>query len=209
MKDIEKRIAENIQVPEDMYLEGLLDITGSLFSELTQFLENEHRYIGITKSYIHTVKLTIERIDQSVRPEDIEIYGRILYLYKPFLKKEFKRLRNKKLTAGDSVIVIINKIIEIIVQEKKQDFRFHKEVRTLRKIISKFFENIRNKKKEDPLYSLSNAIKEYKDSGSVGKYPLDVFSFIDNQYIKEELKDPGERLKEESDNKINEISFDN
>ena len=121
MKDIEKRIAENIQVPEDMYLEGLLDITGFLFSELTQFLENEHRYIGITKSYIHTVKLTIERIDQSVRPEDIEIYGRILYLYKPFLKKEFKRLRNKKLTAGDSVIVIINKIIEIIVQEKSKN----------------------------------------------------------------------------------------
>lgn len=55
MKDIEKRIAENIQVPEDMYLEGLLDITGFLFIELTQFLENEHRYIGITKSYIHTV----------------------------------------------------------------------------------------------------------------------------------------------------------
>lgn len=160
MKDIEKRIAENIQVPEDMYLEGLLDITGFLFSELTQFLENEHRYIGITKSYIHTVKLTIERIDQSVRPEDIEIYGRILYLYKPFLKKEFKRLRNKKLTAGDSVIVIINKIIEIIVQEKKQDFRFHKEVRTLRKIISKFFENIRNKKKKDPLYSLIALLKE-------------------------------------------------
>lgn len=60
MKDIEKRIAENIQVPEDMYLEGLLDITGFLFIELTQFLENEHRYIGITKSYIHIVKLTIE-----------------------------------------------------------------------------------------------------------------------------------------------------
>ena len=56
---------------------------------------------------------------------------------------------------------------------------------------------------------LFRSIKEYKDSGSVGKYPLDVFSFIDNQYTKEELKDPGERLKEESDSKINEISFDN
>lgn len=207
MKDIEKRIAEDIQVPEDMYLEGLLDMTEFLFNELTQFLENENRYIGVTKSYIHTVKLTIEKINQSVRPEDIEIYGRILYLYKPFLKKEFKRLRNKKLTAGDSVIVIINRILNIIFQEKKQDFRFHREVRTLRKIIFKFFENIRNKKKEDPLYSLSNAIKEYKDSGTVGKYPLDVFSFIDNQYTKEELKDPGERLEEESDSKINEISF--
>ena len=60
MKDIEKRIAENIQVPEDMYLEGLLDITGFLFIELTQFLENEHRYIGITTvSYTHLTLPTI------------------------------------------------------------------------------------------------------------------------------------------------------
>lgn len=208
MKDnIEKRIAEDIQISEDLYLEGLLDVTSFLFGELANFLEEEHRYIGITKSYIHTVTLTFNKINQSVRPEDIDVYGKILYLYKPFLRREFKRLRGKKLTSGDTVIVIINKVLDIIVQEKKQDFRFHREVRTLKKIISKFFDNIRNRKKEDSLYSLSNAIKEFKESGLIGKYPLNTFSFIDSQVTKEELKNPGERLKEESDSKIDEISF--
>ena len=46
MKDIEKRIAENIQVPEDMYLEGLLDITGFLFSgEATSVNEDSTTHI--------------------------------------------------------------------------------------------------------------------------------------------------------------------
>lgn len=208
MKDsIEKRIAEGIQIPEDLYLEGLLDITSFLFSELKNFLEEENRYIGITKSYIHTVNLTFNKINQLVREEEINIYGKILYLYKPLLKKEFKRLRGKKLTSGDSVIVIINKILNIIFQDKGQDFRFHKEVRTLKKIISKFYNNIRNRRKEDSLYSLSNAIKEFKKDGIIGKYPLDTFSFVDAQNVKEELVNPGERLKEESECKVDEVLF--
>lgn len=208
MKDnnIEKRIAEDIQIPEDLYLEGLLDITGFLFKELIKFLEEEHRYFGVTKSYIHTINLTFSKINQLVEEKDINVYGKILYLYKPLLKKEFKRMRGKKLTPGDVTIVIINRILDIIIQEKKQDFRFHREIKTLKKIIIKFFDNIKNKKKEDPLYSLSNTIKEFKKNGTIGKYSLDTFSFIDFPIEKEELKNPGERL-EDNDNKIDEISF--
>lgn len=205
-ENIERRVAEGIQLPEDLYLDGLLDMTSFLFTELVNFLEEENRYLGITKSYIHTVTLTFIKINQSVKEEDIDVYGRILYLYKPLLKREFKRLKSKKLTSGDSVIVIINKILNIIIQDKGQDFKFHKEVKTLKKIITKFFDNIKNRRKEDPLFILSNTIKEYKESGLIGKHSLNSFSFIDDQYVKEELKNPGERM-EDSDGKVDEIVF--
>ena len=163
MKDIiENRVSKEIQIPEDTFLEGLLDITEFLFSELEKFLEEENRYHGITKSYMNTINIAFCRFNKEVSEDDVILYGKILYLFKPILKREFRRLKDKKLSLGDVTIVIINKILSIVSEEKTVSFRFSKELKTLRKIISKLFDNIKMKKKEDPLYQLSNSIKTYK-----------------------------------------------
>lgn len=207
MKELDKRVDKDIQITEDLYSEGLLDITQFLCSELEIFLGEEGRYMGITKSYVHSIHESFSKMNKKVSESDIEVYGKILYLFKPLLKREFRRLKSKKLSSGDSIIVMINKILEIIFTEKTQQFKYNKELRTIRKIINKFYENIRNPKKKDPLYILSNTIKLYKESGKIGKFPLDQFSLIDsNSDEKIELESPGERVKV-IDKKVSEVSL--
>ena len=207
MKELNKRVDKDIQITEDLYSEGLLDITQFLCSELEIFLGEEGRYMGITKSYVHSIHESFSKMNKKVSESDIEVYGKILYLFKPLLKREFRRLKSKKLSSGDSIIVMINKILEIIFTEKTQQFKYNKELRTIRKIINKFYENIRNPKKKDPLYILSNTIKLYKESGKIGKFPLDQFSLIDsNSDEKIELESPGERVKV-IDKKVSEVSL--
>ena len=207
MKDLDKRLDKEIQISEDMYSEGLLDITAFLYGELCRFLEEEGRFIGITKSYTHSMQESYSRMNKTVTEEDIDTYGRLLYLYKPLLRKEFKRLRSKKLSSGDSVIVIMNKILDIIFEEKTPRFRYTKEFRTVKKIVTKFYDNIRNPKKKDPLFILSNTIKTYMESGKVGKFPLHQFSLSDVVVQKVELSIPGERVDEEGGKKVSEINL--
>ena len=207
MKDLEKRLDKEIQISEDMYSEGLLDITAFLYGELCKFLEEEGRFIGITKSYTHSIQESYSKINKTVTEEDIDTYGRLLYLYKPLLRKEFKRLKSNKLSSGDSVIVIINKILNIIFEEKTPRFRYTKEFRTIRKIILKFYDNIRNPKKKDSLFFFSNTIKTYMESGKVGKFPLHQFSLSDVVVQKEELETPGERVDEGSGKKVSEVNL--
>ena len=54
---IEKRIMPDISVSEELYISGLLDVTSYLCSELTSFLIEEERYVGITKSFMHSIKI--------------------------------------------------------------------------------------------------------------------------------------------------------
>lgn len=204
MKELDKRVDKDIQISEDLYSEGLFDIVSFLCTELEIFLEDEGRYFGITKSYIHSIKESYNRVSCKVSESDIEIYGKLLYLFKPLLKKEFRRLKSKKLSSGDSAIIMIHKILEIIFTEKPQQFKYSKELKTIRKIINKFYENIKNPKKKDPLYILCNTIKLYKEDGKVGKYSLDQFSLTEIGIAKEKLESPGERIEEEN-NKLSEV----
>lgn len=210
MKDfLEKRVDQKIVISDiDEYLEGLLDISSFLCSELYTFLKEEGRYLGITISYMKSINDSYNKINKNVTESDIVSYGKLLYLYKPLLRREFKRLKSKKLSSGDSVIVMLNKILDIISTEKTQKFKYSKELRTIRKIISKFFDNIRNNKKNDSMFGLGNEIKSLINEGKTGKYPLDQFSFNENRDLeKSELQSPEERVQEETNNKINEIDL--
>lgn len=200
--DIEKRIYPDLRISDELYISGLLDITGFLCSELTEFLIKENRYYGITKSYMKSINEALQRIDKDNTEEDIEIYGKMLFLYKPIIVKEFNRLRNKSISCGDSVIMMIKKILEII---SGNPYKHNKEVRTIRKIINKFFDNIKLKRKNDPMYNFSNSIKTFMKNGYIGKYELDHLSLGQQEgAVKEELKGSGVRWSEE-DNKVKEI----
>ena len=201
---LEKRILPNITVSEEVYIGGLVDVTCFLCCELTQFLKEEDRYFGMAKSYMKSIDEAIARIDRDVTEEDIDIFAKILFLYKPLILKEFNRLKSKSLTNGDAVIIMIKKILEIV---SGHEYKHNRELRTIRKIIYKFFDNIKNKKKNDSLYNFANTIKTYMASGSIGKFNLDYISLAPKKIEREELVGSGVRINEESDSKIKEVTW--
>lgn len=201
---IEKRILPNITISEEVYIGGLMDITSFLCSELTQFLIEENRFFGISKSYMKSINDALTKIGEDNTEEDIDIYGKILFLYKPLILKEFNKLKSKSISSGDSTIIIIKKIIDIVTGH---EYKHNREVRTIRKIITKFFDNIKHKRKNDPLYNFANTIKTYMDSGTIGKFNLDHITLKPTKIEKEELVGSGIRINEECENKIKEVTW--
>ena len=173
-------------------MDGLLDVIDFLYLELKQFLTEEGRCFGIVKSYLHSVQDAYTRIFDGVTDEKIETYGRILYLYKPLLRKEFTRLVERSLSPADAVIVIIRRLLQVV--DEVTDYEHRREVKTIKKITEKMYDNIRNHAKKDSLFLLANTVKTYMDSGKGGRYSHDIFKFALPEKVKEELKNPGDRL---------------
>lgn len=204
-ESIEKRIHSDITVSEVLFAEGLFDTVGFLYSELKVALEEEHRFFGIVKSYALSIDQAFSKFDTEISDDDIEIYGRILYLCKPSFLNEFRRLRNKRLTPGDSLIVIINKLLEVI--SGVEGFAYRKELKTMKKIFTKLFDNIKNKNKKDPMYFLFNTIKELMSKGAVGKYIAEDINFRDINKPKITLSGSGIRVNDESESKLIEVTW--
>lgn len=206
---IKDREDKNLKVPEDEYLKGLLHIVFFLFNDLEKLLFIEGRYFGITVIYMGIVRNSYRKIRENDTPEDIDNFGRILYLFKPSLMREYKKLRRKKVSEADCVIVIIKKILDIVILDK--DNQYYKNIKALHKLINKLFDNIRNNGKNSSMYSLISNLKNYIDSGVVGKYPLSRFSLIEEERKRErgnEILGSKIKINLDSDNKvINEIEW--
>lgn len=202
MKNINKRIDLGISISEDLFSSGLIDVTDFLCISLKNFLEKENRFIGIVKSYINSMNSAYERFNSDLCDEDSEIYGRILYLIKPIIIKEFHRLRNKKLSEGDCVILIIRKILNIVLENL--EYSHKKEAKTLLKIINCMYDNIRNRGKKDSMYIFSNSIKNLKQSGSVGKYSIDQLELSSDREEKIIYQGNGLLIENDSESKISE-----
>lgn len=179
-----KRIHENLCISQFTYLYGLLDIVQFLCTDLKTMLNEENRYFGIMPIYMNRIERTFEILNENDTSEDLENYARILYLFKPLIGKEYKKLRQRKVTRADCIITIIKKIIEIVLEDP--DFPHHKEVKKMYKIFTKLFNNIKNSGKNYNLFKLSENIKKYLNSGQVGKYVTLQYSIIkeENQLIK-------------------------
>jgi hypothetical protein len=191
IEELERRVDSSIKVPVDQYSVGLLNMVDFLIVELEKFLERENRLKGIVKIYLNNLNTAFQKIYVGRTIQDTEVFCKILYLFKPLLVGEFKRLTKKRLSRADTVITIARKIILIILEQK--DFRYRAEAGTIEKVLGKLWENIRHRAKNDALFYLSLQIRNFMDQGKVGKYPLDNFQFL--QVIKEQspLKNPGER----------------
>jgi hypothetical protein len=186
------------------YAAGILDITEFLFVEMIDLLKLEDRCFGIVKSYIHSIRGAYSKVNQQVAEEDIEIYDRLLFLYKPLIIREFKRLKNKHLSPADACITILHRLLDII--SDVPNFEFKAEHKTIKKVIGKLWDNIRNNAKKDPLYHFSELIRDGMKDGIVGKYPLAQINLKDVDRVNPVLKNPGERMKEEN-NKVMEIKL--
>lgn len=203
--DYENRISKDIKIDEIQYARCLLDVIEFLSIELIEFLKKEGRFFGLAKSYMNSIKDSYSKLNKNILEEDMEMFDRVLYLFKPLIISEFNRLKQKRLSEGDSTICIMKRILEII--SEIQDNHNTKELNTVKKIIEKFYNNIKNKSKLDPLYYLSNFTRLNINNGNVGKYRSDVLNLNNSNLPKEKFIGDNVKLQEDSNNKISEISW--
>lgn len=201
---MDRRVQKDLNISEPMYLDGLLDITQILMIELEKLLDDENRRFGIMMSYLNSI---FEAYKKSA-PEnesDLEILDKSLYLFKPAILKAYYQLRKRNLSKADSVIVILKRILEFITEYKT--WEHVKNARTIHKIITKIFDNIRNIGKKAKLTYLTDYMKKYMELGLVGKYVLDHFSLEEEEARIEKKQMEGSGIKIDDNSKVGEVSW--
>ncbi len=157
------------------YQEGIFDICEFLIVELTEFLKEEGRYKYRMLDYIKSIRDEFNKAHKVETEEDINIYGRVLYVINQSIIKDYQRLRIRRLSPADSVLCIILKLINVS-ESLEGENRFTEEQANVKKIIQKLYDNIRNKSKYDHLWKIENTIRESVERKKWGTLSLDDFS---------------------------------
>lgn len=201
--DLTKRVDPNITLGLDYYVSALIDVVDVLRVKVVERLEQEGRYFGSARTYMDTIKEEFDKINKYVVPEDIEIYGRILFLLKPLLIKEFKRSVGKGLSPADSLILISRKLLEVCITSSPNHSNIG-EAKVIKEIYDKFHENMKSKFKNESFFFLASTVYELISSEKVGRYELDDITLLTrDEVIKpDELLEPGSRINIESSKKI-------
>lgn len=202
---LERRIRTDFTISDDLYVRSILDITEFLWYELEYLLKKENRFFGITVSYMNSITNAFKKINLGCTSEDCDIFGQVLYLYKPLLVREFRKLEKRRISQADCIIIIIKRLMEILI-ECKEDPHF-REMKTLDKIITRLYDNIRHSGKTANLYSLISNLKKYREEGLIGKYCVDQFCLYEEATWKEKIKYTGDTLKldDSSNGKVMEV----
>ena len=190
-------------VSEQIYASGLTRLVEYLLADLSDLLELEGRRFGIVLSYFDSISKVCQKMELS---NDDETSGKIIYLYKPLVISEFKRLCRKKLSKADAVITILKKLLEMIAEI--ETFPYLRENNTILKIITKLYENIRNKAKFTNLDFLEKTITDFMNEGIIGKYELEKFSILEEEEKRSKKKLEGDGvIIEKNNSKILEITW--
>lgn len=201
-----KRVDKNDIIEKSLYAEGVFDIISFLLVDLWSYMKDENRFFGIIPTYKKSIQKSINKVNNDIEDyDDLEVYGKILYLFKPLLQKDFKKLCTKHLSKADAVIVLIHKIIEIL---KNTNWFEHKdELKEIDTIIEKLFNNIRNGAKKADLLPLMSSINYYMEMGWAGKVSLHDFKIEEEELRKEKtpLEGSGVRFEEFDNNNVSEI----
>lgn len=198
---------ENVEKNHQLYAAGLLDVVNFLEADLWGQLEEENRLRGIVKTYQKKINTAFSKINSSTTESDILLFGKILYLHKGLLRKEFNRLTTKRLSPADASITIIRRLLSVILEV--EDIEGKAEVESIKEVIDNLWEYIKNRSKNDSLFNLADVVKTNLNKGSLGKYALDEFTLKEPEYTKDPIQDDGVRLNESSDaaNKLLEIEM--
>lgn len=202
----------NKTITTNDYCEALLDICQFLHLDMQKFLECEGRYRGTAKTLWCNMREAWKRMNLKVDEDNIEIYGHILAYLRGSVYKEFSRLKNRKLSAADRIIVLIKRLLDISREYASDDFRFKKELESAYKGNQKLYDNIRNYAKKDSLYVFSDKIRNAIQEKKVGKYQQDDFDLYNVEHPKpKSLELRGEKTLLSSpsreDSKKSEIKF--
>ena len=169
------RVNNKETVDREVYADGVFDIISYLCLELWDFMKQENRFFGIIPIYKKTVDKSIENFNNSIEDwNNIEIYGKVLYLFKPLLIKSYKRLCSKHLSKADCIIVILYKITDLL--KNSSYFTHRAELKNIHRIVKKLYDNIRNNAKTTDLLSLVSSINYYLEKGWVGKTAIYEFN---------------------------------
>lgn len=192
-------------VAPKIYASGLTRLVEYILVDLNDLLEKEGRRFGIVISYLDSI---YQECQKMVLDNDDDTSKRIIYLFKPLIISEHKRLVRKHLSKADSVITLLRKLLEII--EEIDDFPYLKEIDSLKKIIDKLWDNIRNKSKYTNLDYMEKTIKGFLEDGIVGKYGVEKFSILEEEEkrLRKPLEGNGEKVVQEC-GKILEVSWSN
>ena len=191
---------EKIDISEPDYSDGILRTVQFLWCDLNDLLEEEGRRFGIMLSYLNSVYLVYQKFS----PSELETPGRIIYLLRPVIMREYKKLLRKHLSRADAVIVIIHRLLGRLI--KVPDYKHNGIVKTLMKITTKLYDNIRTPGKTNELKGLMGMIELYISEGIVGRYSVDHLSILEEEQkrIRTQLTGSGVRL-QESSGKVTEI----
>lgn len=197
--DLEKRVSSDKNISLIDWNESLIDVCQFLSTELKFYMSKENRNFGIVKLYFNELDNSFKAFNKDSDEEKINIYGSVLFLIKPVILSVYEKLKSRRLSEADSIIVILNKILSSIIQK---DNCIHKsEVEAISKIIENLWKNIRNSQKNSSLNFLVNTVEKYRTVGKTGKHNSDEFSFAERK--KEKIDNPVE-ICLSSNNVINE-----
>ena len=175
--NIEKRaqlVGEYVAPP--VYASGLTRLVEYMLVDLNDLLEKEGRRFGIVLSYLDSI---YQECQKMTLDNDDETSERIIYLFKPLILAEHKRLTKKHLSKADSVITLLRKLLEII--QSVTDFPYQKEIDSLKKIVDKLWDNIRNKSKLTSLENFEKTITDFMEEGVIGRYGAEKFSILEEE----------------------------
>lgn len=170
------------------YQEGILDICNFLVVELTEFLKDEGRYKYRMLDYIKSIQDEFNNMNKNVTEEDINIYGRVLYVLNRSITRDYQRLRMKRLSPADSVLCIMLKLINVSESLEGGENRFTKEQSKIKEVIQKLYDNIRNKAKYDHLRKIENSIRESVVIKKWGTLSLDEYDLYHVEHPEENPK---------------------
>lgn len=198
---------ENVEKNRQLYAAGLLDVVDFLVTDLWGQLEEENRLRGIVKRYRERINAAFYNINSNVTESDLLLFGKILYLHKGLLRKEYNRLTTKRLSPADASITITRRLLSIILEV--DDLENKSSIESVKEVIDNLWEYIKNRSKQDSLFNLADTVKTNLNKGSLGKYTLDEFTLKEPEYTKDPIQDDGVRLNESSfaANKLLEIEM--
>lgn len=170
------------------YQEGILDICDFLVVELTEFLKDEGRYKYRMLDYIKSIRDEFDKTNKNITEEDINIYGRVLYVLNRSIIRDYQRLRMKRLSPADSVLCIMLKLIDVSESLEGGENRFIKEQSKIKEVIQKLYDNIRNKAKYDHLWKIENSIRDSVKINKWGTLSLGEFDLYHVEHPEENPK---------------------
>lgn len=186
---------EQVEKNHQLYAAGLLDVVNFLVVDLWKQLEDENRLRGIVKTYQRKVNTALEGTSYCGYSEsEILLFGKILYLHKGLLRKEFSRLVARKLSPADASITIIRRLLNIILEV--EDVNNRSDIEKIKEVIDSLWDYIKNRSKNDSLFNLADTVKTNLNLGNLGKYSLDEFTLKEPEYTKDPIQDNGVRLDE-------------
>lgn len=173
---LDRRIQKDLIVSEELYLSGLLDITQWLVLDLEQFLKDEGRFFGIMLTYFNTLKENYKTFNSDCTEDDCDIYGKIMYLFKPIILNEYRKLEQKRLSRADRVIVLMKRILDLLEPIAEKQGHIKTEcIKNINSVITKIYDRIRNNGKLMELKYMTTTMKYYMEEGLVGKICVDEF----------------------------------